>query len=70
VNLFCEISPQSKSGGGGGIQKSGYDGSQLGVFDSAESDLAGSVGGSDLGGSDLGGSDFGGSVFVLGGTYS
>jgi len=29
VNLFCGISLQSKSGGGEGIQKSGYDGSQL-----------------------------------------
>ena len=28
VNLFWGISPQSKSGGGGGIQKSGYEGSQ------------------------------------------
>ena len=32
VNLFCGISLQSRSGGGEGIQKSGYDGSQLGYF--------------------------------------
>ena len=29
MKFFCGISLQSKSGGGGGIQKSGYDGSQL-----------------------------------------
>ena len=29
MNRFCGISLQSKSGGGGGIQKSGYEGSQL-----------------------------------------
>jgi len=33
VNLFCEISLQFKSGGGEGMQESGYDGSQLSCVD-------------------------------------
>jgi hypothetical protein len=64
------MSPQSKSGGGGGMQKSGYEGSQLGVLDWTDSVSAGSdFGGSVLGGSDFGGADFGCSDFVVGGVY-